>query len=54
MKKQRPPGEEIRRALLVPIGDPGGGVTANLIGGVGGGDRRPIDDLYVGEEGMAR
>jgi len=34
-KKQRPPGEEIRRALLMSIGS------------LGGGDRRPTDDKDI-------
>ena len=48
MQKQSPPGEEIRRALLISIGSLGGGGAANPVRGtLGGGVRRPIDACLV-------
>jgi hypothetical protein len=47
-KSERPPGEEIRRALLISIGSLGGGGAANPVRGtLGGGVRRPIDARLV-------
>ena len=54
-KSERPPEEEIRRALLISIGSLGGGGAANPVRGtLGGGVRRPIDGCPVALAADAR